>query len=112
VTMTATFPNETLEKRCMGHIEFAEDLIQGYLDITEMDLPELNRAVARGDVLKVASMAHRIKRCAAKVGAQADSEAAQKIETACRLGRLEVLSFEVDAFCRTHRETSRQFCES
>ncbi len=87
--------NDTLER--------TESLVDIYLSATAQDLPELDRALARGDILKVASMAHRLKRAAADAGVEELSEAASRIESCYRKGAFEVLPFQVDAFCRAQR---------
>lgn len=84
-------------------LERAENLVELYLDSTAQDLPELDRALARGDILKVASMAHRLKRAAAEAGVEELSEAAGRIESCYRKGAFEVLPFQVDAFCRAQK---------
>jgi len=93
----------------MGHIHFAEDLLKAYFETVQTDLAAFDRALARGDLLRIASMAHRIKRCSNKVGATADSIAAEKIELCCRTGQLDQLPLEIDAFRQVHLETNCQW---
>jgi len=98
-----------LHIRCMGNLYFAEELLKAYFDTVQTDLAAFDKALARGDLLRIASMAHRIKRCSHKVGATADGIAADKIEQCCRSGQLEQLPSEIDAFRHTHLETSLQW---
>lgn len=103
--MTTTIqPNLTSSSVDISQIEkrldAASDLIESYLSNTAEDLPELDRALARGDVLKVASMAHRLKSAAATAGVMELSEAAARIEACYRKGAFEMLPFQVDAFRR------------
>jgi len=100
---------KALHARCMGHIHFAEDLLKAYFETVQTDLAAFDRALARGDLLRIASMAHRIKRCSNKVGATADSIAAEKIELCCRTGQLDQLPLEIDAFRQVHLETNCQW---
>ncbi len=76
----------------------AENLLDLYLQSTSSDLAELDRALARGDILKVASMAHRLEQSAIKAGACGAAEAAAQIEASYRKGTFEFLPFQVDAF--------------
>jgi HPt (histidine-containing phosphotransfer) domain-containing protein len=87
---------------CAKSLDQIDGLVAAYLESTAYDTVEIDRALARGDVLKVASMAHRIKLSAATVGVAELSEAAGRIEACYRRGSFELLPFEVDAFCRTH----------
>jgi HPt (histidine-containing phosphotransfer) domain-containing protein len=93
----------------MGHIQFAEELLKAYFETVQSDLIAFDKALARGDLLRIASMAHRIKRCSDKVGATADSIAAEKIELCCRSGLLEQLPLEIDTFRQVHHETNTQW---
>jgi HPt (histidine-containing phosphotransfer) domain-containing protein len=81
----------------------AENLLEVYLRSSALDLPELDRALARGDVLKVASMAHRLRLSANQVGALELAEAADQIEMSYRQGMVEYLPSYVDSFQRAHR---------
>jgi HPt (histidine-containing phosphotransfer) domain-containing protein len=100
---------KALHDRCMGNIHFAEELLKAYFDTVQSDLAAFEKALARGDLLRIASMAHRIKRCSNKVGATADSIAAEKIELCCRSGQLEQLPLEIDAFRQVHLQTNSQW---
>ncbi len=84
----------------------AEDLVEVYLRSSALDLPELDRALARGDILKVASMAHRLKQSAAQAGAVEIANAADQIEMSYRQGVIELLPSYVDNFQRAHRATA------
>ncbi len=100
---------KALHDRCMGNIHFAEELLKAYFETVQSDLAAFEKALARGDLLRIASMAHRIKRCSNKVGATADSIAAEKIELCCRSGQLEQLPLEIDAFRQVHLQTNSQW---
>lgn len=100
---------KALHDRCMGNIHFAEELLKAYFETVQSDLAAFDKALARGDLLRIASMAHRIKRCSNKVGATADSIAAEKIEICCRSGHLEQLPLEIDAFRQIHLQTNSQW---
>lgn len=100
---------KALHDRCMGNIYFAEELLKAYFETVQSDLVAFDKALARGDLLRIASMAHRIKRCSNKVGATADGMAAEKIEICCRSGHLEQLPLEIDAFRQVHLQTNSQW---
>jgi HPt (histidine-containing phosphotransfer) domain-containing protein len=102
-TQPATFLPSASSVAAAESLKKAENLVAVYLDATASDLPELDRALARGDVLKVASMAHRLKRAAAEAGADDLSQAAARIEACYRQGAFEILPYQVDAFCRAQR---------
>lgn len=91
---------QAIQQRCLGQLDIVCNVMDAYFRVTERDLPELEKALARGDVAKLASMAHRLKTSSAKVGATGPSQIATRIEKFCRTGRLEPLPYEVDAFCR------------
>jgi len=101
--------SENLHIRCMGNLHFAEELLKAYFNTVQTDLNAFDKALARGDLLRIASMAHRIKRCSHKVGATADSVAAEKIEACCRSGQVEQLPLEIEAFRKTHVATSLEW---
>lgn len=86
----------------------AADLVEVYLRSSESDLPELDRALARGDILKVASMAHRLKQSAAQAGAVEIAHAADQIEMSYRQGVIELLPSYIDNFQRAHRSMATQ----
>jgi HPt (histidine-containing phosphotransfer) domain-containing protein len=92
-------------EKVFDSLDQADRLLQAYLESTSGDLAELDRSLARGD-LKVASMAHRLKRSAAEAGAHDLSEAASRIEACYRKGAFEILPFQVDAFCRAQARYS------
>ena len=93
-----------LEERCLGHLAIAASLVEAFFQGVDKDLPELDRALARGDVLRIASMAHRIGRCATKVGAKQTANAAEQIEQSCRKGKLEQLPYQIERFRQAHEE--------
>jgi HPt (histidine-containing phosphotransfer) domain-containing protein len=78
----------------------AENLLDLYLQSASVDLAELDRALARGDILRVASMAHRLKQTASGAGASGAAEAAAQIEAGYRKGAFEALPFQVEAYRR------------
>lgn len=90
-------------------LDLASDLLHLFFASMERDLIEIDRALVRGDVLRLASMAHRIKTTAAKVGATETSHAAAKIEFCCRSGRTETLAIEVEGFRHAQEKVSERW---
>ncbi len=90
-------------------LDLASDLLHLFFATMERDLVEIDRALVRGDVLRLASMAHRIKTTAAKVGATETSRAAAKIEFCCRSGRTESLAIEVEGFRQVQEKISERW---
>ena len=98
---------------CCRSLDTAQDLVAFFLQSTAQDLVELDRALARGDILKVASMAHRLKDSAAAVGVEELSQAAARIEACYRRGSFELLPSEVEALHRVQAailENRSQLC--
>ncbi len=105
--------SQLLLKRCDDSIEAASKLIQEFLDGTQQDLVELDKALTYGDVARVASMAYRIRTTAATLGAQQTCLISRAMEESCRHGHYETLPLHVAQFRHNQislRNAVDQFC--
>ncbi|NLX57239.1 MAG: Hpt domain-containing protein [Planctomycetaceae bacterium] len=74
--------------RCMGNIDFAARVLARFQDRFEVDLQELDQAIAAQDAEATARVAHRIKGAAANVAAVRLHEWSSAIEQLGRASRL------------------------
>ena len=101
-----------LMKRCEDSIEQASQLINEFVECTNSDLTEMDRALTYGDVARVASMAYRICNTASELGAQQTCAISKQLETSCRKGQYETLPLHVAQFRHTQaslRQAVKQF---
>ncbi len=104
--------SEQLLKRCEDSIERASQLINEFVEGTNVDLAEMDRALTYGDVARVASMAYRICNTARELGAQQTCAITKQLETSCRKGQYETLPLHVAQFRHTQaslRQAAKQF---
>ena len=77
---------ERLRHVSMGDDEFAQELVQVFLDDAAVQLERLRVAVEQADCNEAAEVAHRLKGAGGNVGAEILSEVCRKLETAGRGG--------------------------
>ena len=86
---------QQLLRRCEQSIQLASGLIDEFLHQTSDDLSGLQRALAAGDVARIASMAYRIAGAAEAVGAEQTAHIARAIQTSCCKGAYDSLPLQV-----------------
>lgn len=82
----AAFDSEALLARCLGKIELAERILAKFNSRVDLDIAELERALASDDLNTIAQVAHRLKGASANVAADALKEKAAGIEELARRG--------------------------
>ena len=75
-----------------GDKEFAQELVQLFIDSGDAALREISAALGRGDMAAIGSAAHSFKGSSASICAQPASAAAARLEEAARLGSVEQIS--------------------
>jgi signal transduction histidine kinase/ligand-binding sensor domain-containing protein/CheY-like chemotaxis protein/HPt (histidine-containing phosphotransfer) domain-containing protein len=75
-----------------GDKEFAQELVQLFIDSGDAALRDISAALGRGDLAAIGSGAHSFKGSSASICAQPASAAAARLEEAARLGSLEQIS--------------------
>jgi HPt (histidine-containing phosphotransfer) domain-containing protein len=83
---------ERLENISMGDADFADELVQVFLDEASEQIEKLRAAVERADCQEAADVAHRLKGAGANIGAEILAAACQRLETAARGRALERLT--------------------
>jgi two-component system sensor histidine kinase/response regulator len=81
---------------------FAAEVLGVFASTVESTLVEISAAAARGDAVRVATLAHSVKGSARNVAARALADAAARVESAARAGRIDVGAVE------TMRATARR----
>jgi signal transduction histidine kinase/ligand-binding sensor domain-containing protein/CheY-like chemotaxis protein/HPt (histidine-containing phosphotransfer) domain-containing protein len=74
-----------------GEQEFAEQLVSLFIDSGDVTLREIRAALHSGDIAAVGRLAHALKGSSASIFARSTSVAAERLETAARLGASDAL---------------------
>ena len=80
---------ETLVDRCVGNADFAERILNKFMDRFDTDVEQLDRGLSQQNGEQVAQVAHRIKGAAASISAVEVSQVAADIERLARADQLE-----------------------
>ena len=75
-----------------GDDEFAEQLVQLFIDSGDVSLREIRDALGRGDLPAVGRAAHAFKGSSANIRARIASAAASRLEEAAREGAMDELA--------------------
>ena len=75
---------ENLENVTDNDQELIESLLKEFINVTEQDLENLEKAVSNNQSSEVTSLAHRIKGAAAVIGAEQLTNLSQQLENAGR----------------------------
>ncbi len=78
----SVFDRNALMDRLMGDEELLQTIVLEYLSDMDVQISELNEAIARDDAASVGKIAHRIKGASANVGGDALAKIAMKLEEA------------------------------
>jgi len=74
-----------------GDREFAQELVQVFIDSGDEALRNIRAALGRGDLAAIGSAAHSFKGSSANIRAQSTSAAASRLEEAARAGAVDQL---------------------
>jgi len=74
-----------------GDKEFAQELVQLFIDAGDAALRDISAALGRGDIAAIGSVAHSFKGSSANIRAQSASAAAARLEEAARAGDVDQL---------------------
>jgi two-component system sensor histidine kinase/response regulator len=91
---------EDLMARCLGNLEFAERVLAMFQQRGNVDLAELEQAVAAEDIETVTRIAHRLKGASANVAAPGLRATAAEIEQAARQRSVEEIPAHLAEFRR------------
>jgi len=75
-----------------GDKEFAQELVQLFIDAGDAALRDISAALGRGDLAVIGSVAHSFKGSSANIRAQSASAAASRLEEAARAGDVDQLT--------------------
>jgi signal transduction histidine kinase/ligand-binding sensor domain-containing protein/CheY-like chemotaxis protein/HPt (histidine-containing phosphotransfer) domain-containing protein len=75
-----------------GNREFAQELVQLFIDSGDATLRDISAALSRGDLSAIGRAAHAFKGSSANIRAKSASAAAARLEQAARAGAVEELS--------------------
>jgi len=75
-----------------GDQQFAQELVQLFIDAGDAALRDISAALGRGDLAAVGTAAHSFKGSSANIRAQSTSAAAARLEEAARAGAVDQLS--------------------
>jgi HPt (histidine-containing phosphotransfer) domain-containing protein len=75
-----------------GDKQFAQELVQLFIDAGDAALRDISAALGRGDLAVIGSVAHSFKGSSANIRAQSASAAASRLEEAARAGDVDQLS--------------------
>jgi CheY-like chemotaxis protein len=75
-----------------GDVEFAQELVQLFIDSGDAALRDISAALGRGDLAAIGTVAHSFKGSSANIRAQSASAAASRLEEAARAGDVGQLS--------------------
>jgi HPt (histidine-containing phosphotransfer) domain-containing protein len=75
-----------------GDKEFAQELVQLFIDAGDAALRDISAALGRGDLAAIGSVAHSFKGSSANIRAGSASAAASRLEEAARAGDVDQLS--------------------
>jgi HPt (histidine-containing phosphotransfer) domain-containing protein len=75
-----------------GDKDFAQELVQVFIDSGDAALRDIRAALGRGDLAAVRSAAHSFKGSSANIRAQSASVAAGRLEEAARSGAVDEIS--------------------
>ena len=87
---------EGLRNRCMGNVVLMQRVLTKFQERFPEDLEDMESALNRGDIERVARVAHRVKGSAASVAALGVMQATSEIEDAGRSGRATEVSERID----------------
>jgi len=91
-----------------GDREFAQELVQLFIDSGDSALREISEALARGDLPAIGRAAHSFKGSSANIRAQSASAAAARLEEAARAGAMNQIS-QLEEQLRREAERARQY---
>lgn len=83
---TAPLDFDQLCRRCMGRLDLAERLLASFERRFPLELVEIQNALATGDTVRLAQLAHQLKGASANISAPAIQALMQKMEDAARAG--------------------------
>ena len=94
-----------------GEQEFAQELVQLFIDSGDATLSEIRAAITRGDVAAVGRAAHSYKGSSANIYAQSASAAAARLEEAARAGAVDQLA-ELEEQLRWEAGRAKEYLRS
>jgi CheY-like chemotaxis protein len=91
-----------------GEDQFAQELVQLFIDSGDATLRDIRDAISRGDMAAVGRAAHSYKGSSANIRAQSASTAASRLEEAARAGAIDQLA-ELEAALRREAERANEY---
>lgn len=89
---------DELRNRCMGNLNLVHRVLSKFQKRLPEELAEMNKALERGDMGRIAHIAHRVKGTSASVSAKGLALAAAEIEDLSRAGRATDIPARIEHF--------------
>lgn len=67
-------------KRCFGKVELLGEMVQCFFDEVDLLFPQMRAGLAKGDLVEVGRLGHRMKGTVVYLGAEAAKQAALRVE--------------------------------